>query len=264
VSPVPGDVPEALRPFADAAQFLIPGCSSLSFGTQEVERAQGTEGAPVLARVARCGSAFEAPKGVGVGRYQGIEVHDFGPGGLHLALVPVRGDPVSMIAGCQVWHLAEQTRPGYLLETWSASVDDRFFVWSHDRTLLERALARAGKLADLLRPFDAVQQLPPDAESVVCALPRQPEDRNSWWARPLPIEPTVSFFRPSPWRLVVLHRQPLPRQYEGTATNLGSPKMTREGEWMVTTTVQDFHEPEAQPTYRFLVADQLFGLLIFI
>jgi hypothetical protein len=33
---------------------------------------------------------------------------------------------------------------------------------------------------------------------------------------------------------------------------------------MVTTTVQDFHEPEAQPTYRFLVADQLFGLLIFI
>lgn len=267
-------VPMALLPYADAARFLIPGCSSLSFARQELdpEAATSPAEAPTSCRVARCGSAFEAPKDVGYGRYRGVEVWDFGPGGLHHYVggdrgMPATGGradpavPATPIAGYPVWHVPGAEAPAYVLEVWVAHADDRFLVWSHDGEVLAQALARPGDLSDLLRPFAAVQWLAEDAEHVVCALPR-PEDR-SYWGRPLPVEPTVSYFRPGPWRLLVLHREPLPQEYANLATNVGPASATTPlGPWLQTEMVE--HEGQGDPMMRDLVAELSFGLAIFI
>lgn len=149
---------------------------------------------------------------------------------------------------------------GTSVRIWRAHVDDRFAVWSHHRELLIQSLARTGVLADLLRPFPAVQALPDDADHVVCALPRR--DDQAYWGRPLPIEPTVTCFRSEPWRLLVLHGQPLPQQYADTARALGPTTTTvPDGPWLMTVNVQ---QSSGDDVMRSLVAELLFGLAIFI
>ncbi len=209
--PVDPAVPAALRPFADAARFLLPGQSSLAF-YEEVrpDAAALPADAPRVMRVAKCGSNFEAPKGTGYGRFRGVEVIDFGPGLLR-HYIRDTGEPTTWLGGVPVWFAAETDPPRYCAASWRARVDDRFLVWSSEREVLEHALTRPGNLESLLQPFAAVHVLPVESEAVVCALPR-PDD-TSYWGRPLPIEPLVVCVRRAPRSLLIFHRQELPKEF---------------------------------------------------
>lgn len=255
-----GPVPGALQPYTDAASFLLPGCSSLLFRTGELDadaaRGEGTR----ACLVARCGSGFEPSKGVGYGPYRGLEVLDFGAGGAPNPAQFEPGEPSTPIAGIPVWSAPYSSRSADTARTFTAVVDDRFVVWSHDRELLAAALARTGDLAALLQPFAAVHLLPDDAESIVCALPR-PDTAN--WGRPTPSEPTVSFFRRGPWRFCVLHERPLPPDGYADPASWCDPRTrttVRLRPWLLTEAVV----VDDSASLRELWTDFLFGLAIFI
>jgi hypothetical protein len=267
-------LPEALLPYADAARFLLPGQQSRLFHREAVAGDDDPEN-PVSAPVASCGSDFAPPMHVGSGPFRGVTVWDLGAGGLAGAragraaviysLQPPRIEAAAAIAGCPVWH---EPATGQRSATWCAHVEDRFVVWSYDRDDLTAALARPGQLAELLRPFATVHALPADAESIVCALPR-PEPKRSvaaWLTggAPTPAEPTVSCFRPAPWRLLVWHKRPLPEMYALPFQRLGGSTATPAGEWTVTTGVQTENEPEVHEPIRGLVCAGLFGLAVFL
>lgn len=205
-------MPAALLPYADAARFLLPGHSSLSFQAEDLNPVAAglAQDAPRAMRVAKCGSAFEAPKGTGYGRYRGVEVFDFGPNGLH-HYVREEGAPATSLRGVPVWFTPESDPPRYCAASWHAAVDDRFLVLSSDRDELERALARGGDLASLLQPFPAVHAIAGDVEAIVCALPR-PDD-TTYWGRPVPLETIVVCVRRSPRSLLIFHRQDLPMEF---------------------------------------------------
>jgi len=204
-------VPAGLRQYADIARFLLPGCSSVAFSVHELDPDGAAPGAARVVRRAFCGSDFEPPHGVGYGRYRGIGVWDFGAGGRR-GQKP-EGEPAASIGGVPVWHCQEERAAEYVVETWIGQVDERFVVSSHDRDLLERALARTGDLAELLRPFAAVQLLPDDADSVVCLLPRHEDQTLYWVGRPVPTETTVACLGGAPLSLMLFHRQPLPAEF---------------------------------------------------
>jgi len=259
VPPASPTVPAGLRPYADVARFLLPGSSSVAFSVHELHSERAAPGATRVARRAFCGSDFEPTQGFGYGRYHGIEVWDFGAGGLRGE--QPEGEPAASIGGVLVWHGAEERRPDYVVETWICHVDDRFVVSSHDRDLLERALARTGDVTELLRPFAAVQLLPEDADSVVCLQPRH-EDRNRYWVgRPIPTETTVAGICGAPPSLLLFHRQPLPAQFVsfGSAYADSPPVTTSRDGWQVTTMVL-----RVDATERMLLVQLLSGLDIFI
>src|SRR5436190_2393939 len=210
------------------------------------------------------GSDFERPRGLGWGPYRGVEVLDFGAGGLRHH-EPVSDAATETIAGIPVWHHVDDAPPtggearDYQIpaERWEARVDDRFCVWSRDRALLVQTLARTGTLADLLRPFPAVHAMPSDVDSVVCTLPRPTDE--TYWGRMVPVETVVSCVYPT--RVLFFHRQPLPKQYVGVE-RVGSatrPRTSRDGEWTVTERDVDMAGP-----WRAILIDSLFGLAIFI
>lgn len=257
-APQPPAVPVVLQPYAEAARFLLPGHSSLSFRRTDREpfevRAAGAATRTML--VASCGSDFEKPKGVGSGRFRGVQAGDVGPGGVRQASeLESEGFRAVAIDGGQAWHKREEVYDSHVSEIWLAQVDDRFVVWSPDRTDLERALARTGDLAELLRPFAAVRLLPDAAECVLCLSPR-PGDPGWDPSYMLPVEPTV-VCAPTPSRLVLFHRQPLPECVAGWPGDGTAPTTTSRSGFHVTEVAVDAELSE-------ILLYALFGLKIFI
>lgn len=245
-------MPVALRPYADAARFLLPGFSSVSLSTHELDEA-GPNGQK-FSRRAFCGSDFERPGGVGVGRFRGIEVADWGPAGLDGGRP--EGEPAATIRGVAVWHTHEEHYDGNVTDLWIAWVDDRFIVSSHHRDLLERSLARTGDLATLLQPFAALNVMPAEADGAVCLLPR-PED-HTYWGRPVPIETTVVALCGN--RLTLFHREPLPPEFLALSRPGAPPTTTSRDPWQVTEILLRADDP----TWYWLIVHVLSGLAIFI
>lgn len=262
VPPEQSAVPVALLPYADAARFLPPRHSSLLFLATKTFG----DGAWASVLLARCGSDFEMPGGVGQGRYRGVEVLDFGAARPHGGVFPglaSEPQPVPPIGGVPVWYEREERSSGVVLEYWSARVDDRFLVWSHDRELLEHALARTGHFAELLQPFTAVQLLPDAVEGVVCVLPRpreRPDDPTLSRLRLLPVEPTVVCV-PDATRLLLFHQHALPAEFiDACSQGFGAaPTTMSRGEFRVTEVAVAFNDFSVD-----LVLACLFGLQIFI
>jgi hypothetical protein len=251
-------LPRALVPFADACTFLPTGFDSLSFDHVAADRSPAAR--PFLC--ARVGSDFRPPKGVGAGAYRGVEVFDFGSAGLPADLEgfhdpqPAARAPTEHVLGSPVWHYRENEPMRYVPERWTARVDDRFYVTASERALLVRALSRAGRLDELLRPFDAAALIPDDSATVVCTLPR-PDDA-SYWSRPIPIEPVVACFRPAPLRLVLFHRTALPAEYVmRDLSPAAAPTTSVQDTWRVT-------QYQLDEVSASLLAELLFGLAIFI
>ncbi len=248
-------VPSSLRRYDEVAAFLLPGYQSLAFYTLPLDGDSETPGQVALC--GRCGSDFQAPRGVGYGPYLGVEVLDFGPSGIGDDDRPA-GLPTT-IGGVPAWHLPSTDEPGAepAPESWVAQVDRRFVVTSYHRELLELALQRSGRLDRLLLPFASLPALPPDSESVVYLLPR-PTDQ-TYWGRPVPIEIMSATLSPQQ-RLRLWHRQPLPEQFTDWSTHAQRPPVTTsEGGWQVTTI-----DLRIDATMRWLLLDMLSGLAIFI
>lgn len=251
------DVPAVLRPYTEAARFLLPGHSSLSFQAADLSRVAAglPPEAPRAMLVARCGSGFEAPKGKGYGGYRGVEVFDFGPNGLHHYLRE-EGAPTTWLRGAPVWNTPGPAVSRDRVASWRAAVDDRFLVCSSARDELERALACGGDLEALLQPFPAVHAIAGDVEAVVCALPR-PDDA-AGRGRPVPIETIVVCIRRSPRCLVIYHRKDLPLEFTDWYRG---PKVGRtteqQGAWLVSSFALGADDAVTQ-----LMIDVLFGQAI--
>lgn len=250
VAPSGTEVPKPLQRYAEAASFLLPGFESVALYT---ETAWATEPEQRVL-VAFCGSDFEAPVGVGYGRYRGIEVIDFGPSGVPEQPIPgVR----TSIGDVPVFHHRHEVRPDHVVETWIALVEDRFVVTSHQRDLLQLALRRAGRLDELLRPFAAISMLTEDAESVVCLLPRP---IRTAWDRLVPIEPMVVSLSAS-LCLRLYHRDPLPEPLATWTIGWSSapPTTTTADGWRLTSS-----DLRLEPPGRTLLLLLLTGRSIFI
>jgi hypothetical protein len=259
-------IPRALERFADACQFVPPGMLSFSFCKEELLPAAARRPSSSNSMlVVRAGRDFLPPKGVGYGKYCGVEIWDFGADGMSVWTAPEATPPTAEIAGVSAWFTPEEER-GYVAPCWRAYVGGRFALFSSERETLALALARTGRLAEILQPFDAARELADDAEDVVCALPR-PGD-TSYWGRKVPVEPMVTAVRPGPLRLQAFHQQPLPPEYAALFDEPWcSARQTtvRIGGWTLT-------EGELSPTddapsiagLRSITFDLLFGLAIFI
>lgn len=255
--PTPHDVPEALRQFTDAAQFLKPGFESYEFAalTEPDLTSNYERYVPVL--LARAGSDFQKPKGLGAGKYRGIEVRDFASADVTAPWWNA-GPPSTHVAGSPVWidkgdglHFDREVTVYY------AIVDERFHVRTYDLKLLESALTRAGQLREIVRPFEAVAMIPAGADHILCLLPRAKD--KPYWSRPLPTQPLVLARCGESKRLLVMHRLALSEQY---ASCLGSAVASRtDGAW----TIDEFPADERPSEIgRMLGFSTLFGLAIML
>jgi len=198
-------VPVALRPYADAAQFLPPGFQSYAFGIDVIYYAgEPDRHRTVLA--AKAGSDFEH------GHSRSVKVLDFGPDGLKSYFKTDPGPPKESIHGVPVWFRGPVMSSVILGEShWWTLVAGRYWIESHDHDVLEQSLARPGNLADVLRPFPRVADIPDDADHVVCLSARpadqaKPERRAS-------VETMVVASSMRSRRLVAFHQRPLPQEF---------------------------------------------------
>jgi hypothetical protein len=113
-----------LARFRDAMTFLPAGMASHWFHDHAALPA--TEGIePGSYRMVRCGRRFQAPRDIGVGAYDGVEITDYGTAG-----IPVAARADLGVAGLQ--------------ERWTAFVGERFVVAASSEELLREALQRRG------------------------------------------------------------------------------------------------------------------------
>lgn len=260
-------VPRAFERFADACQFVPPDMLSFSFLEEELD--PEAAGLPATAAqrmlVLRAGRDFEPPVTYGYGKYRGVQVMDFGPGGGAPYARLEKGPPSTTIAGVPVCFQPGKAERPYIAPQWSAWVDNRFLVISSERETLAKALARTGRIDRILEPFASVRELGDDAADITCVLPR-PGDQ-SYLGRFVPTEPVVAAVLPDPWRLVVFHRQPLPPECAELFDTIGS-AAKRSSHELRTWTVTEVPLQKAgllglDVTGR-LVLDLLFGLAIMI
>ena len=248
-------MPDAMRRYEEAAQFLAPGYESYAFAVEGEFDFTSEAESYLYVVVARSGSDFQKPKGLGAGRCRGVEVRDYGT-----QQVPkpwrTAGAPTAHIDGVPVW-LDKGDGVNFDREEplWTAVVDSRFHVRSHDRDQLEAALLRAGSLDAIVAPFAPVAFVPPDALRVICLRPRRADGSDG--NRPVPIEPMVVALCPE-MRLLLFHRLPLPAGF-GVHAKQTVASRAIEG-W----TVDEIVFEEKAPAWSRLWFAQVFGLSFFL
>src|SRR5262249_26489443 len=137
-------------------------------------------------------------------------------------------------------------------------------ITAHEYDVLELALRRTGRLASLVEAFPALQQVGADVVQIVCLFPR-PDDK-TYWGRPVPIESMVAAFCESPPRLQLLHRQPLPAEFDTLLEIPDGPRRSRTGTggWICDEAAFADQVPLRERADVYLAFDMLFGFAIFI
>jgi len=247
--------PSMLEPFADAARFLPVDLESVAFSAAPYQLPEEPTDGRI--RWALAAARFEPPEDIGVGRFHGVVVVEYRPGTQPIDVGRQDRRPDAVVAGAPLWrdHISDMRTDEAM---WFAWVEDRFFVYSFDRPLLETAMQRRTRLADLLAPFPEMELVPGSATHAVAVQPR-PADR-TYWGRPVPDQPLVTWVQRTPTQLAVAHRLPLPPSWRAFCERqaVGSASARTIDGWQVTA------YPLAEDEHFDFLAFLLAGFAVFL
>ncbi|HEX6811250.1 MAG TPA: hypothetical protein VF384_06485 [Planctomycetota bacterium] len=217
--PKPKPAESYLTRFADAMRFMPAGMQSHWFSDHRKLVA------PLAAAFLRvqCARNFQAPRGNGVGAYEGVTIEDHVAAPIPAARRAELGELRPSIMGAETrWRSGTPGGGVNGWETWGAIVDERFVVTATSEALLRQALARNGRpgfgkleplpevdpstidlvLRDLAgtKPVDA--PVPPNVQGVsaVAALLPRPVRVQIWARDARELEAIQGLFQPLPFQ----------------------------------------------------------------